>query len=97
LRRLNKEEQMKSAQKFLDDFRAKVGLPVHISISLCEAKPEDGLKENWIASVGNLPPDVNSRYNKSLHEMKELHPNIDWSGINSPPGERRSISGVRTA
>jgi hypothetical protein len=86
---------MKAANDVFNDLLQKIGLPAGYSISLCEVEPPGDDGQNWIVGIGNLPRDVQSRYEKAYDEMKKLHPMIDWNAVKVANGERRCISGAK--
>jgi hypothetical protein len=86
---------MKTAQALYDDLLRKIGLPAGQAIALTEDEPRGNQGRNWIVAVGNLPRDVQARYEKVVEDMKKRHPTVDWTAVNERNGERRHIAATK--
>jgi hypothetical protein len=91
---LNREEQMKTAQEFFDDFIHKAQLPLGSSVVLREKDPGNDGDTNWVVGAGGLSDDA---YDRLVADMRKRYPSIDWSDIKEREGKWRIIIATKTA
>jgi acyl transferase domain-containing protein len=80
------------AKQLLEALLHHVKPPQGCPIVLRERAPNADDDLNWVASAGNMAPSETARFMEKTAELRNAHPKIDWSGVNSNAGELRRIA-----
>jgi hypothetical protein len=80
------------AKQLLETLLQHVKPPQGCPIVLREREPNAEDDPNWVASAGNMAPSGTARFMEKVAELRNGHPKIDWSGVDTNAGELRRIA-----
>ena len=82
------------ADQVIEELAPKIGFSVG-NIVLREREPQKAGEPNWIIAADPMPGDASNRHADAVAEMRKLHPQIDWSGVNERDGRWRVIRVIK--
>ena len=82
---------MKAAEELLAELIEHVRPPKDCPIKLKEWPANAVTIKNWIVIRGDMPDAERERFDKKVIELRQTHPQVDWSAINEREDSRRVI------
>ena len=81
-----------TAEEAIDQLVREIMPPKGNVTTLRERKPQFDGDTNWIPGTGLMPDDALERYVKAVSKLRDTHPRVDWSGVQTFDGEEKHLS-----